>query len=184
MTKQMRLKDGPLDGERQVVLDLNTTVGWQMRFDLPNYQTFAPDNQTPIQLGLVAIYALTGPGPPPNPGAPDYDTWDTSWVYEFQEEVWVPRPPIITPPVPPQLPPAVIMVVGSTLTVNADDPSPGVQMVGEGDMEVDAIATSVDYATVAMVGETSLSVVRQDFDTHIIMAASGSLTVTGLVNGQ
>lgn len=178
MTKQMILQGGPLDGEKQVVLDLNTTPGYNMQFSLENFQNFHPDGVTVASQGLVAVYTFLGPGPAPNPGSPAFDTWDTSWIYKFTGEVTIPPPSPITPPtIPPQLSPAVFMGANTTLTINANDPGPGVLLTAETILEVDATSVSVGYATLAMVGETSMSITRQTWDNKILMAGVSSLAV-------
>lgn len=178
MAVKMILQGGPLDGEEQLVLDLNTTPGYQMQFDIPNYQTFDESGDNVTGLGLVAVYAYLEPGPGPGSS----DTWTSSSIYEFVQEYFVPQPPPLYPPGegPPliPLPPVVFMGALSSMTVNANDPSAGVQLVGEGDMTVVGIGTSVDYATVALSAETSLIVTRQSWQNTIAMGASTTMTVT------
>jgi len=175
MTAKIILQGGPLDGEQQIVLDLNTTPGYQMLFSLPHYQVFASDAQTVNALGLQVIYAYVGPGPGPGGG----DTWTKSGIYQYVAGTsTAPAPPPITPGVPPQQGPAIWMGVNGTLTVNANDPSPGVQLFGEGDMTVDGTQIAVDYATIGLIAETSMSITRADWGATVAMTGTTSMTVT------
>lgn len=178
MTVLMILQDGPLDGEQQVVENLNTTPGWEMTFNIPNFQTFDAAGHSVVGMGLVAVYSYLKPGRAPNPGPPNFDTWTTSWIYEFTGEYFIPQPGPIVPPGPQPLPPAVFMNALSSMAVNANDPSAGVQMSGEGVMEIDATTTSVGYASIAMTAETTMVIFRQTWGNSIAMSASSSMTVT------
>jgi hypothetical protein len=180
MSVKMILQGGPLDREEQLVLDLNTAPGYQMQFNIPNYQTFHTDGESVLSQGLVAVYGYVGPGPAPGGS----DTWTSSEIYEFTGEYFVPAPGPLPTPGPLPLPPTVFMNALSGMTVNANDPLPGVQLVGEGDMSVDALVISFDYATVALLAETSMSITRQTWANTVSMSAQTSLQVTGLVNGQ
>jgi hypothetical protein len=181
MTKQMILQGGPLDGEKQVTLDLNTNPGYNMQFSLSNFQNFHPDGVTVASQGLTAVYTFLGPGPAPNPGSPDFDTWDSSWIYQFTGTMTIPPPGPITPPtIPPQPTPAMFMNVNSGLTVDVssyDPTSPGVQMVDWSHLHVEGTWTSFDYATVAMSGETVFQVAAMQWDVWPAMAATASMTV-------
>ena len=176
MTAKMILQGGPLDGESQIVLDINTTPGYQMQFSIPHYQTFAGDAQTVLSQGLMASYAYQGPGPGPGTG----DTWTKSGIYVYVAGTAAPPlvPPPITPGVPPQQGPAVWMGVNGTLTVNANDPGSGVQLVGEGDMTVDGSQISVGYATIGLTAETIMSITRADWGVSVALSGSASMTVT------
>ena len=70
------------------------------------------------------------------------------------------------------------MGVNGTLTVNANDPSPGVQLFGEGDMTVDGTQIAVDYATIGLIAETSMSITRADWGATVAMTGTTSMTVT------
>jgi len=175
MTVKLILQGGPFDSREQIVLDLNTTPGFKMQFNIPNYQTFAPDGETVLAQGLSTVYAMLQQGPAPGGS----DTWTTSWVYEFTGESFIPPPPPITPPVVPPGPgPAIWMGALSGMTVNADDPSPGVQLVGEGDMVVDATTTSVDYATVGLLAETFMSITLEAQSNVVTLVGESAMTVT------
>jgi hypothetical protein len=174
MSEKMILQGGPLDGEQQLVDNLNETPGYEMQFNVPNYQTFGPDGKSVVGMGLVAVYAYLQPGPAPGGS----DTWTSSSIYEFTGEFFVPPPGPVTPPTPVPLPPAVFMNVLSAMTVNGNDPSPGVQLVGEGDMEVNALTTSFDYATVALTAETVMQVTRQPWQNVVSMSGSTSMSIT------
>lgn len=173
MAVKMILQGGPLDGEQQLVENLNTTPGYEMQFDIPNYQTFDADGESVVGMGLVAVYAYQGPGPDPGGS----DTWTSSSIYEFTGEFFVQPPGPVTPPGPQPLPPAVFMNVLSGLTVNANDPSPGVQLVALAGMEVDAIATSVGYASVALTAETVMIITRQSWQNVVTMSASTGMNI-------
>jgi hypothetical protein len=180
MTVKMILQDGPLDGEEQVVLGLNTTPGYNMQFNVPNFQTFHTDGTTVVAQGLVAVYTFLGPGRPPNPDPPDFDTWTESWIYEFTGEMTVPVPPPITPPTePPQLSPAVFMGANTTLVVNANDASPGVFLVGNAGMVINAVTIPVNYASIALIAETYLIAAGSNYHAQAVtMAAQSGMTVT------
>jgi hypothetical protein len=173
----MILQDGPLDGQEQLVLDLNTLPGYEMQFNLPNHQTFGPDGESVVGMGLVAVYSYQGPGPDPVPA--DGDTWAWSSIYEFTGEYFIPQPPPLYPPGggPPVIPPPPVIFMGaqSGMTVDANDPSPGVQLAGEGAMSVDGLVTSFNYATVALLAETSMSISRQSWQNVVAMSAQTSL---------
>ena len=175
MTVKMILQGGPLDGEQQIVENLNTTPGYQMQFVMPNHQIFGTAGSGVQALGLTVIYAYSGPGPGPGAG----DTWTTSSIYQYVIGTSsAPPPAAITPGPPPQQGPAVWMGVSGNLTVNANDPSPGVHEVGESAMWVDGTQTSVGYATIGLTAETTLSVTRQTWQNYITMAGSTSMSVT------
>lgn len=180
MSVKLILQDGPLDGEQQLVLDLNTTPGYEMTFNLPNYQTFDDNGTTVLAQGLVAVYSYLGPGPDPDTSAGD--TWTSSSIYEFTGEYFIPLPPPLYPPGegPPPLPvPPVVFMSGDTiLAVDADDPLPGVQMVGSAGMVVVGTSTSVGYATVFMVAETVMIVFRQPWQNTVRMSAVTSMNVS------
>lgn len=174
MAVKMILQGGPLDGEEQLVENLNTTPGFEMQFVLENFQTFGPDGESVAGLGLMAVYAYLGPGDAPGAG----DTWTSSSIYEFTGEYYIPQPPPLEPPTPLPMPPAVFMNVGSSLVVNANDPSPGVQMTGETDLEVTADATAVGYASIAMTAETVMSITRQVWQNSVAMTATSNMNIT------
>lgn len=174
MAVKMILQDGPLDGEEQLVENLNTTPGFQMQFDIPNYQTFDEAGNSVVGMGLVAVYAYLGPGGAPQAG----DTWTSSSIYEFTGEYFVPPPGPIPPQPPLPIPPAVFMNALSGMTVNANDPSAGVQMTGESDLAVEAGTTSVGVGTVVMTSETVMIVMGQPWQNVVTMSATSSLTVT------
>jgi len=175
MTVKMILQGGPLDGEQQIVENLNTSPGYQMQFIMPNHQIFGTADQSVQALGLAVAYAYMGPGPGPGGS----DTWTASYIYQFVVGTSsAPPPPPITPGVPPQQGPAIWMGVNGNLTVNANDPSAGVRMVGEGDMTVDGTQTSVGYASIAMLVVTTMSVTRQTWQNVVTMAGSSSMTIT------
>jgi hypothetical protein len=158
---------------------INETIGSQIVFNIPNYQTFAPDGVTVIDLGLQVTYAVLQQGPGPN--IAQGDTWDTSWILDFVAESYIPRPPPVTPPVtPPGLSPAVWMGITSTLTVNADDPSPGVWMLDtESTLDVEAGTQTVGWSSISMDAETTLIPVWTDWSSYsIAMGATAGLNVT------
>lgn len=149
MTVYMILQGGPLDGEKQIVESLPTDPGSQMLFSIPNWQTFAPDGTTVVDLGLEEVYTYLQPGPPPVPA--NGDTWDTSWIFKFAGEVYVPTPPPITPPVvPPEVAGnQVAMFVNGNLTV-VYSTSPGAQFVAESLLDVQGTVTPFQSAQVTM----------------------------------
>jgi len=151
MTVLMILQDGPLDGESQIVEVLPTDPGSVMVFNIPNWQTFAPDGTTVVDLGLQVIYSFVRQGRPPNPGDPDFDTWDTSWVFEFAGEEYVPPPPPITPPVVPGnlVNGQVAMFINGNLAV-VFSTLPGAQFVAESLMDVQGAVTPFQTAQVIM----------------------------------
>lgn len=178
MSVKLILQGGPFDGEEQLVLDLNTTPGYEMQFNIPNYQTFDASGNVVLTQGMVAVYAYQGPGPGPGSS----DTWTSSSIYEFTGEFYVPQPPPLYPPGegPPVLPPApaVFMSGDTALTVDADDPLPGVQFIGIAGLQVVGITTSVGYATIAMVAETVMVILRQPWQNSVAMSATAQMTVT------
>jgi hypothetical protein len=175
MAVKMILQDGPLAGEQQLVENLNTTPGYEMQFNIPNYQTFDAAGESVVGQGLVAVYSYLGPGPAPGGS----DTWTSSSIYEFTGEYFVQPPGPVTPPGPLPLPPAVFLNALSGMTVNADDPAAGVQLVGLAGMTVDATTTSIGYATVALLAETVMSITRQSWSNVVSMSAQTTLQVTG-----
>lgn len=138
----MVLEGGPLDGEEQLVNQLATDPGTVLWLSVPNYQSFHEDGETVIGLGCQAEYALVGQGPPPSVG----DTWDTSWVYDYVSESFVaPIPPFIEPPPSAQLPDVFVGLVSESFLTILDtgvDVEPGVQLVGESSLDVDADVTT------------------------------------------
>lgn len=166
----MMLEGGPLDGEIQVVEMLPTNVGDELFFNVPHFQTFdpnQPDAEVLVGQGLQAIYALSGQGPAPGAG----DRWNTSWVFDFTGEVYIPTPPFLpTPPaVDVQLAQvwmtATTTLVPDTIPVSTD---PIVTMTAESVIEVDAEVTPVAAGTVAMTGETVMTV-QADWDAEVYM---------------
>jgi hypothetical protein len=176
MAVKMILQDGPLDGEQQLVEDLNTTAGYEMQFNIPNYQTFDAAGESVVGMGLIAVYVYMGPGPDPVPA--NGDTWTSSSIYEFTGEYFIPAPPPLVPPSPEPLPPAVFLNSLSTMTINANDPAPGVQLSALAAMEVDASTTTIGYASILLVGETTMIIMRQSWGNTVTMAAQASLQVT------
>ena len=180
----MILQGGPLDGEQQCIYQLNTDPGSVLFFSVDNFQTFHPDSGGTVllEMGLQVEYALVGPGPPPNPGPPDFDTWDTSWIFSFVEESYTypPVPPFLPPPVPLPLPDVLVYLEGDTgMTINADDPSPGVYMTDTvTSMEIDADVESIQWAYVSMTGETGLTADAVNFDTQVALEGDTSMNVT------
>lgn len=173
---------GPLDGERQVTYQLNTAPGSVLFISLDHYQVFDPNSggTVIIDQGITVEYALVGPGPPPNPASPVFDTWDTSWIFSFVPQSYVTPPPPITPPVqPPQVVPLLVYLEGDTsMTINADDPSPGVYARAFTTMEVDADVESFQWAAVTMTGETVLTADAVNFDTTVALEGDTSMNVT------
>jgi|SRR5215831_9948263 len=173
----MILHGGPLDGEQQIISGINTTIGAQIIFNIPNYQTFAPDGVTLINLGLQVTYAVASQGPPPN--VANGDTWDTSWNLNFVYQAFVQPPAPVVPPIPPVLSPAVWMAANGVLTVNADDPSPGVQMWdSESFLDVEADTTAVGFSSVSMSGETTLIAETVDWVDYVVgMTGETGMTI-------
>jgi hypothetical protein len=145
-----------------------------MQFNIPNYQTFDAAGESVVGQGLVAVYAYQGPGPDPGGS----DTWTSSVIYGFTGEFFVQPPGPVIPPGPLPLPPAVFLNAQSGMTVNANDPAAGVQLVGLAGMEVDATATSVGYASVALTAETVMIITRQPWQNVVSMSASAGMTIT------
>ena len=172
MSVKMILQDGPLDGEQQLVLDLPTAPGSMLTFTMPNYQFFDDTGDTVIAQGLQVVYAFLEQGPAPVPPA---DTWDTSWIYEFAEEFFIPPPPFVPVPQPPQLPQLVSLEGDTGMVINASDPIPGVQMTGETDLEVDGDVTpQVGDATVTMSATTVLTA-EQDVNSQFLSAQTNMI---------
>jgi len=53
-----------------------------------------------------------------------------------------------------------------------------VQLFGEGDMTVDGTQIAVDYATIGLIAETSMSITRADWGATVAMTGTTSMTVT------
>lgn len=155
MTVMMLLQGGPLDGERQIVEALPTDPGSLMVFNIPNWQTFAPDGTTVVDLGLEAIYSYLQPGPPPVPA--NGDTWDSAWVYQFAEEIYVAPPAPISPPVVPGnlVNGQVFLALNANLAVAATT-IPGAQFLAETHLDVDGTVTPFESAQVTMSAVTVL----------------------------
>jgi len=173
----MILQDGPLDGEQQICAALPTDSGSVMYFSLPSFQTFAEDGETVTSLGLTANYILVGEGPPPVPA--NGDTWDTSWVYTFAGEEFVPRPPPIPTPTPPPISLAFVSMYGAgNMVVTAQDPIPGPpQLVLTGETTLEADLGFVPTASISMEAVT-VFVGSASSQTRIYLAASSGMTVT------
>lgn len=171
----MILLDGPLDGEDEVVEMVPTAPGSQLLFNIPHFQTFDPNapDEVVIGLGLQAVYAFVGPGPPPDP---DVDRWDTSWIYEFTGEAYVPTPPDV--PTPPNPPVDVAQVWMSATTTLVPDTipiitSPVVTLVAESGMDVDATTTPTQSAEVDLSGESVMTVIPDWNPTVVLQATTG-----------
>jgi hypothetical protein len=177
MTVLMVLQDGPLDGEEQTVEMLPTTPGSQLRFNIPWFQTFDPDadEEVVIGLGLQATYTFVGQGSAPDPD----DRWDTSWIFEFSGEVFVPTPPpVVVPPFPPVDVAQVWMsaesfLVPDTLPITT---SPVVVLVTESRMHVEATTTPTQAGVVVMTGETTMPV-TPDWSPLVTMIGQSSMEV-------
>jgi hypothetical protein len=166
VTYSIILHDGPLDGEQQCINELNTSPGSVLFLSVPHYQVFDPasDGATVIDLGIQASYVLKGPGPAPNPGPPNFDTWSTSWILEFvpQSYVYPSVPSTLPPPVTMPLPNVVTMEGDTAMTITADDPSAGVPMEGDTGMEIDADTQPYQWGAVAMTVVTVMTVDGDD----------------------
>lgn len=177
---KMILQGGPLDGEQSLVQCLPTTPGSIMTFNVPNWQTFAPDGYTLIGYGLQVQYSLIGQGPPPVPA--NGDTWDSSWIFGFVPSSYIAPPAPITPPItPPSLSPAVWMSADTGLIVNADDPSPGVWMLDtQSSLYVEADVTATGWASVSMEADTTLIGFPVDWSTYsVALTGETSMMVGG-----
>jgi hypothetical protein len=174
MAVKMILQGGPLDGDEQLVLDLNTTPGYEMQFNIPNYQTFAPDGESVVGLGLVVVYSFLEAGPGPVVG----DSWTSSSIYEFAGEFFVAPPGGVTPPSPMPLPPAVFMNVLSGMTINANAPSPGVQLAGVAGLEVAGTGTSIGSTTVFLVAETVMVIMPPSAQYAVSMSATAGMNIS------
>lgn len=182
MSVKMILDGGPLDGEEQLVLNLPqpATTGSVLTINLPNYQFFDADGETVVSYGLQVEYEVMSQGPPPNPA--QGDTWDTSWVCEFVEESFLPPPPPLYPPGggPPIQPtiPLVFQEGDTTMTINADDPSPGVQMVDTvTSMEIDADVTPMVGDAYVFMDAVTVLTAEQD-TTSYFMSGETSMQIT------
>lgn len=170
MSVKMILQDGPLDGEQQLVLDL-PAVGNDMVINLPNYQTFDPDGETVTGMGLQVTYVVVEEGPPPNPT--QGDTWDSSWILEFVEESFVQPPPPVIPPSPPQQEQLVFLEGDTGMVVNADDPSPGVQMTDTvTTMEIDADVTPMVGDAYVFMSAVTVLTAEPDTDSFFMSGES------------
>src|SRR5262252_2560139 len=167
---KMILQGGPLDGEQSLVQDLPRTPGSILTFNVPNWQTFAPDGATLRGLGLQVQYALVGQGPPPV--VSNGDTWDTSWIFSFVAESFIPPPAPITPPiVPPQISPSVWMAANSGMNIDVtsyDPSSPGVWMTdSDSELDVEADTQAVGWSSVSMTDTvTTLNAFPVDWSTY------------------
>lgn len=175
----MVLQGGPLDGQEQIVQMLPTTPGAQLFFNIPNYQTFEPNTETVIAVGLTAYYALVGQGAGPGIG----DSWDTSWIFDFTGEAFVPAPPPLYPP--GQGPPTAVGVfmVASTTLVPDSLPititSPvTVMMTAETAMAAEGLITPFQYGVVAMTGETTMPV-TPDWQPQVGLTGESDLDIDG-----
>lgn len=178
----MILEGGPLDGEEQMVEMVPTTIGAQLRFNMPNFQTFDPTTDTEVVtgLGLQAIYALVARGRDPGPA----DNWDSSWIFTFTGEAFVPVPDPLPQPGPSQ-PVAMAQVwmsatttlVPDTLPITSD---PVVNLDGESTMSIDAVVTPVQNGLIVMTGETSMSV-TPDWEPHVRMEGDSTMQMFPVV---
>lgn len=161
----MVLRDGPLDGEQQLVSALPTEPGSLMYFNLPALQTFDDDGDY-LGIGLTAIYVLLGQGSAPVAG----DTWDSSWVFVYGSEVPTPPPgtqvwmvgyPSLrvagTTVPPPQQPQFAALYAESNMVINASDPTPGavvITLTGETSLVTDIFP--IPYGVVSMEADSLL----------------------------
>ena len=177
----MILTGGPLDGESQIVEGLPTTIGSELTFNLPNFQTFDPEAEDEVVLaqGLQADYVLLRRGPDPQAG----DNWSSSWVFGFTGESFIPTPS--TPATPPPSQPVALTQVwmSATSTLVPDTlpivttPAPTtVTMSAETTMEVDT--TPTEAGIVEMIGE-SVMTVQPDWSPEVHMSSQASMTVIG-----
>lgn len=179
----MILEGGPLDGSYQVVENLNTAVGTLVRFNVPNYQTFDPDQEAEVVLsqGLQAIYALVRQGPLPDAVGNNPlwgDNWAFSWIFGFTGEAYVPPPSTPLEPPPTQVWTWVIM--GATTTLVPDTMPiltyPVVTtMTAESGMYIVATVQPYAYGVVAMTGE-SVMTVEPDWWPQVNMTGTAGLT--------
>lgn len=177
----MILVDGPLDGEQQCVYQLNTTPGSVLSFNVDNFQVFHPDSDGTLVLdmGIQAQYALVGPGPDPNPGAPNFDTWTASYIFQFVAESYFPPvPPFLPEPPPTPLPDVFVALEADTgMEIDADDPTPGLFMTGETTLEVDGEVTPIQSSVVSMSAITVLTT-EQDFRSLAVLTGESDMEVT------
>jgi hypothetical protein len=175
----MVLQDGPLDGEEQVVQMVPTAPGSQLFFNIPNFQTFdltQPDSEVVVGLGLQAIYAFVGQGPDPDP---DVDIWDTSWIFEFAGEAYVPTPPPLGPPTNPPVNVAQVWMTAESTLVPDTLPittSPVVALVAESGMDVEGTWTPFQSGVVVMEADSVMQVTA-DWTPVVILAATSSMEV-------
>ena len=174
------LEGGPLDGEAQVVEMVPTARGSQMLFNLTNYQTFDPEAETETVLsqGLQAIYGLVGEGPDPTVD----DRWDTSWIFIFTGESYVPTPAPVPPP-GPSVPVDLAQVLMSADTTLVPDTlpiiiTPTVIMGAQSSLDVEPVVTPVKSGDVVMTGETVMSV-TPDWTPRVQMSGETTLQVVG-----
>jgi hypothetical protein len=178
MAVLMILQDGPLDAEQQMVEMVPTTPGSQLGFNIPWFQTFDPDADAEVVmgLGLQAVYTLVGQGPAPNP---DVDRWDTSWIFEFAGDVFVPTPEALPVPPNPQVDVAQVWMSAETSLVPDTLPittSPVVVLVAESAMDVEATTTPTQAGVVVMTGETTMPV-TPDWSPLVTMNGQSSMEV-------
>jgi len=99
----MILEGGPLDGEEQIVLDVPRNEGATLTFNQWNHQVFDPttheEEEVLLSQGIVVTYRFLGPGRAPDP---EFDTWESSWVFEYAGGAYLPTPE--RPPAPAPLP--------------------------------------------------------------------------------
>ena len=159
MTVLMLLQGGPLDGEMQIVQVLPTDPGSTLVFNIPNFQTFDPntEDEVVIGLGLMTSYSLIEQGPDPDPDVGD--TWDTSWIFGFTGQAYIPTPPDLpVPPNPDITGNQVAMFSFSNLGVFGTRIS-GAQFVAESAMDVQGATTPVEAGHVSMQAVTVLQAV-------------------------
>lgn len=172
MSVYMILQDGPLDGKKQEVQTLPNAPASVLLFNMPNYQSFDTDG-TVVSLGLQVTYGFVEEGPPPDVSSGD--DWDSSWIYGFLGEAWIPIPPPLPTPGPEPLPVEVSMVAEGFVTMDSDV-EPGVEFTDESTLVVAGDVTHVDFATVALSGESVLQV-TPDFSPPLVMTATTSMTI-------